>query len=203
MKNHRAILITRIIFIISIFYSYNVNASLYNAINSLITLIEEIKLKQHQFNQPCAPTSCSDLELNNNIALMRIYHASLLARQKSGTASSKDIFLEKTKTQISRSMPDGYAEFIVQALTGLMSSGEGGNYFIFDGGEGAYGIPQSELFCAIDRLNDGEISEKAKEHLSKIYDSLKNDQVFLATCTIFDLESEYKTTIELMSTALH
>ncbi|WOG29156.1 hypothetical protein [Endozoicomonas sp. 8E] len=202
MKNHRAILISRIIFITSVFYSYNTNASLNSAVNSLISLIDEIKLKQHQLNQSGTPISY-DLELNNNIALMRIYHASLLARQKSGSASSKDIFIEETKKQFSRPLPDVYAQFITQVLTGLMSSGEGGSYFTFHGHEEKYGIPQSELFCEIDRLNDEEIYEKTKEHLSKIYDSLKNDQVFLTTCTNFDLKSEYKTTIELMSTALH
>ncbi|WP_422138765.1 hypothetical protein [Endozoicomonas sp. ALC020] len=202
MKNHRATLICRIIFIISVFYSYNANASLNSAVNSLISLIDEIRLKQHQLNQSDTPIS-SDLELNNNIALMRIYHASLLARQKPGTASSKDIFIEETKKQIFRPLPDAYAQFIMQVLTGLMSSGEGGSYFTFHGHKEKYGIPQSELFFEIDSFNDEEISEKTKEHLSKIYESLKNDQVFLTTCTNFYLESEYKTTIELISTALH
>ncbi|WP_257274197.1 MULTISPECIES: hypothetical protein [unclassified Endozoicomonas] len=202
MKNHRAITTTRVIFIISVLYSYNVNASLYNAISSLISLFDEIHLKQFQLNEQRVSVF-SNLEFNDSVILLRIYHASLLARRQQGTASSKEVYIKRMESQFLRCLHGDSDRLMVQGLATHLMSASGGIISLSSHmGRDVHGFLQSEDFCKTDNLKDEEIYAKAKEHLSTIYESLKNDNAFLTACANFGLESDYKTTIELISTAL-
>lgn len=203
MKNHRAIVITRIIFIISVLYSYNASASpLYNAINSLISLFDEIIIKQYQFDQRGEPFF-SDSALKDSVRLLRLYHASLLARQQPGVVSSKRTYTTRIKQRNLRCMPGGSANPNAQMLATLLSASDGVAYYSSDGSGGLLSDAVCVDFSETDELEDEEINEKAKQHLSEMFGSLENDKVFLTTCTNFKLKSDYEITIDLIRTALH
>ena len=202
MKSCRTLVQNGMIFLIVFVHSYSANASLYDAINSLLSLVNEIHMKQLQLNQQGA-SIFSEPELSNSIARLRIYHASLLARQQPNEISSRDIFMQKIKKLTFRCMPRESGQGVVQALSGLMSIGEEPVHLPDHKRVRLFSIPQNDIFCTIDKLRNEEICETAKELLSKMYESLENDQVFLTTCTNFELERVQKETFELIQEALH
>ncbi|WP_448217588.1 hypothetical protein [Endozoicomonas sp. 2B-B] len=203
MKNHRAIAITRIIFIISVFYTYNANASpLYNAFNSLATLIDELHLKEFRLTGQVLYTFSHSV-LNRNLEMLDLYRASLLAREQPGAVSSKKFYARKMKERLLRRVPECSLQHEEQNLDQLISRCEGVGYFPFHERGEVYDDCQTVTFSDIDKLEDKEISEKAKDFLSKFYNLLKNDELFLTKCTNSGLESEHKITLDLMSAALH
>ncbi|WOG26048.1 hypothetical protein [Endozoicomonas sp. 8E] len=203
MKNHRAIVITRIIFIISVLYSYNANASpLYNAFNSLATLIDEVHLKEFQLTGRVLYTFSHSV-LNRNLEMLKLYCASLLARQQPRAVPSKKFYVRKMKERLLCRVPECSSQHEEQNLDQLTSRCKGVGYFPFHESGEVYDDGQYVLFSEIDALEDREISEKAKEFLSKFYNLLKNDELFLTKCTNSGLDSEYKITMDLMSAVLH
>lgn len=203
MKNHRVIVIAKIIFIVSVLYSYNSNASpLYNAINGLVSLIDQVQIKQHQRKQKDVPFF-SDVALKESVRLLRLYHASLLARKQPREVSSKDVYANKIKKQNLRCQLQGSNHGNVQLVSTLLTSRPGMAYFPLPKIRGVCSDPESIDFSKTDVLTDQEVYEKAKAHLSKMYGLLKNDMVFSSTCTNLDLGTEYKITIDLINAALH
>ncbi|WP_252178683.1 hypothetical protein [Endozoicomonas sp. 4G] len=205
MKNHRAIVITPIIFIISVLYSYNANASpLCDAINSLMTLIDEIDIKRDRLGQQSEPYfSYNNVALPDSFRLLRLYQASLQVRNLPGKVSSKILYANSLKQRDLRCLPGGTINPLVQASARSVLRSEGVAYYRFDENGVRLSKPECVKFSGIDELKNEEINEKAKEHLSEMFESLENDQVFLTTCTNLGFENEYKITMDLIRAALH
>ncbi|WOG26703.1 hypothetical protein [Endozoicomonas sp. 8E] len=203
MKNHRASVITRIIFIISILYSYNANASpLNDAISSLDSLIDEIIVKQYQINQKGRPIFSHPI-LHCNLDLLKLYQATLSAREQPDAVPSKVIYVRKIKKRKLRCTPEASSHHMLQSINESMSRYEGVAHFPFDGSGEACGNLEPVFFSETDDLKDEEIHEKVKDFLSKMYRALENDEVFFTRCSDLGLEKEYKITFDLISVALH
>ncbi|WP_252179602.1 hypothetical protein [Endozoicomonas sp. 4G] len=202
MKNQKSIIIARIIFVLSVFCSYNANASVYKAMDSLVSLVNEIGVKQKQL-EPEVATLFSGLEFQENLSFLRFYHASLLARQQPDMPASSDVFLKLVRKQARRqgSKDKDFAERAVQDCVRMMSVGRGVASAPFDN-EVTFTVPQFDLFNEGDKLEDEQVSEAAKDFLSKLYEILVKDEVFLATCTNLDLAKEYEETMNLIRAAL-
>ncbi|WP_252179601.1 hypothetical protein [Endozoicomonas sp. 4G] len=203
MKNQKSIVIARIVFVLSVLSvlcSYNANASVYKAMDSLVSLVNEIGLKQEQLNQ-VGVSIFSDSEMDNHVMHLRIHHATLLARQQPGVVPSRVVYMQQVRKETRRSKSEHFAELAVQKLTGLMSMGKGdASFTAFNGIR--YHLPQLDLLDEGDKLENEQVAEAAKEFLSAVYKILVKDVVFLVTCTNLGLAGEYETTMNLIRAAL-
>ncbi|WP_252178684.1 hypothetical protein [Endozoicomonas sp. 4G] len=203
MKNHIAIVITRIIFIISVLYSYNANSSpLYNAFNSLTALIDEVHLKEFRLSGRVGEVFSYPV-LNSNLDMLKLYFASLSSIEQPVPVPSKKLFVRNMKERLRRRAQGCSIQAEEQDLDRSMARCEGVGYFPFHESGKILDEEEHVLFSELDGLEEKEVSARAKDFLLKFYTLLESDERFLMMCTDFSMEREYKITMDLIRAALH